>query len=94
MLLWTHISGPRRWWSWSTVQVPFGGKVNSPIDATRTNAIVICLNQFYFEPKFSRQLPVVTGSNSAKSSFTTLKLSEWQALHIIPPQLPIRVLSS
>jgi hypothetical protein len=73
-----------------TVQLPFGGKVNRTIDATRTNAIVICLNQFYFEPKFSRQLV----SNSAKSSFTTLMLSLCQALHIIPHQLLKRVRSS
>ena len=44
-------------WSWSTVTLPFGGKVNRPIHANCTSAIVICLNQFYFEPnKFSRQL--------------------------------------
>jgi hypothetical protein len=74
----------------STVQLPVGGKVNRPIDATCTNAIVICLNQFYFEPKFSRQLV----SNSAKSSFTTLMLSQCQALHMIPHQILKRVLSS
>ena len=80
----------RRPWPWLTVQLPFGGKVNRTIDATRTNAIVICLNQFYLEPKFSRQLV----SNSAKSSFTTLMLSLCQALHIIPHQLLKRVRSS
>ena len=55
----------------STVQLPVGGKVNRPIDATRTDAIVICLNQLYFEPKFSRQLV----SNSAKSSFTAFRVT-------------------
>ena len=64
-------------WSWSTVALPFGCKVNRPIHANRTSAIVICLNQFYFEPKFSRQL--VSNSAFAHQRRHHFDMHQWQS---------------
>ena len=64
-------------WSWSTVALPFGCKVNRPIHANRTSAIVICLNQFYFEPKFSRQL--VSNSAFVHQRRHHFDMHQWQS---------------